>query len=161
MKKFFVNHRWIAEIFAVMIVLLLATVVFASSFWTQKNTRFSGTAGETLAIGDVVCISGTDGKIYKADADDSAKRPAIGVVGKGGLALSIVEVVTNGIIGGQTSATPGARLYLSATAGAITATAPTNAQPLGFVMPGVIGSTGSTTYNIQPQIVGSNGGVAY
>jgi hypothetical protein len=139
MKKFFRNHRWIAEIFAVMIVLLIATVVLAGEFWIQKNARFSGTAGETLATGDVVCIGATDGKIYKAIASDATKRPAIGVINKGGAALSIVEVITNGILAGQTSATPGARLYLSATAGTITTTAPTNAQPLGFVMPGVIG----------------------
>jgi len=129
----------------------------AASYWQAKNTRFAATAGETLTVGDVVCIAGSDGKAYKADANDASLRPAVGVIGKGGVSGTTVEVVQKGILAGQTGASPGARLFLSETAGAITATAPTNAQPLGFVLPGTAGSSSSITYFIDVTIEASAG----
>ncbi|MGD0020824.1 MAG: hypothetical protein ABSC54_00830 [Smithellaceae bacterium] len=149
---------FIAELAAILVVLFIATV-YAGSFWQTKNIRISGTAGETLATGDAVCIKAADSKIWKADADDSSLRPAIGVIGKGGAAGATVEIVMDGILTGQTSASPGARVYLSATtAGALTTTVGTNAQPMGFVMPQTVGTSGaSTIYYVRPVIVGTGG----
>lgn len=135
---------------------LLAGPVLAAN-WQQKYERFSATAGETLATGNVVCISGSDGKAYKADADDAAKRPAVGVIGKGGASGAKVEIITRGMIAGMAAATAGGRLYLSTTAGALMNTAPTNAQALGFVVPPDPAATAGTVYFIKVQIPTSLG----
>lgn len=152
-----------------LIPLLTALLIFVFTFvaiqsavatevWKQKFARFSATAGETLAIGDVVYIKTADGEAYKADADNSAARPAVGVIGKGGGSDATVEIVTQGILGGQTAASPGVRLFLSTTAGAIdySGTAPTNEQCLGFVMPDADGGQ-SGVYYISVQMPQNDG----
>lgn len=139
-------------------LLALTSLADAAAGWRAKYERISAVAGETLATGNVVCISGSDGYAYKADADDSTLRPAIGIVGKGGSSGATVEIVTRGILTGQTAASPGARLFLDATtAGTIAASAPTNAQPVGWVMPGTAGTATSTTYYINVNIPNSAG----
>jgi len=130
------------------VIFVLALVVMpahAGEVWRQKFERFSATAGETLSIGDVVCIKNADGLAWKADADSSTLRPAVGVIGKGGAANATVEIVPSGILTGQTELSEGYRLFLSATAGAMTTTAPTNAQIVGFVLPAAPGDTGAST----------------
>ena len=143
-------------------VFMVVMPVFAASDWAQKNIRFAATAGETLAIGDVVCIKAADGKAYLADANDSTLRPAVGIIGKGGATGATVEIVNDGVLIGQTQVSPGQRLFLSDTAGDLTITAPTNAQLLGWVMPGnttaTIGTSGR--YYIRIQMPASTG-VAY
>jgi hypothetical protein len=139
-----------------MLIMIFAAVVFigvayAGSYWQVKNDRFSGTAGETLTVGQVACIKASDNKIYKADADDATLRPAIGVIGKGGAVNTIVEIVTDGILAGASNATPGERLYLSATAGSITTTAPNNPQVIGFGLPGTTANV-TTTYKIHVEL---------
>jgi len=146
-------------------VLVLAFVfmaiqpVEATEVWRQKFARFSATAGESLSIGDVVYIKSSDGEAYKADADDSSKRPAVGIIGKGGSADDTVEIVTHGILAGQSKTTPGLRLFLSTTAGAIiiTGTAPTNEQCLGFVMPNPDDVDSSPIYYINVQMPQNDG----
>lgn len=149
-----------AAILALILALLAAAAMPASAaeYWKQKWVRFSATAGETLAIGDVACIK-TDGKAYKADANDSSLRPAVGVIDKGGAANATVEVVSMGILEGQTAASAGGRLFLSETAGAFTTTGPTNAQVLGWVMPTAGSVATSTTYfiNVLPEPSGGAG----
>jgi hypothetical protein len=143
-----------------MFVMLLAFTVpsWAAISWQQKNSRFTGLAGETLVAGDVVAILPSTGAIWKADADVSTLRPAVGVIGKGGAAGAYVEVVVSGVITGMTAASPGARLFLdAATAGAITTTAPTNAQALGWVLPGSAAAATSTKYYIHLTIPNSAG----
>ena len=142
--------------FTLVMVALLAVVLCA---WTEAQAgeyfkmsygRFSAIAGATLATGDVVCISGSDGYAYKADANDSDKRPAVGIIGKGGATAARVEIIFLGQLAGQTAASPGARLFLSETAGAFTTTGPTNAQALGWVLPGeTAGGSSSTDYFIS------------
>jgi hypothetical protein len=150
--------RFITELAAILVVLLI-TIAFAGSLWQTKNIRISGTAGETLVAGNAVCIKSTDAKIYKADADDTTLRPSIGVIDKGGAAGAIVEIVMDGILTGQTAASPGARVYLSAsTAGALTVTAGTNPQVMGFVMPQTVAVGTSTIYYVKPVISGTNVG---
>jgi hypothetical protein len=95
------------------------------------KTRYKMVAGETLATGDIVYIK-SDGKAYLADADDTAKRPARGVVGKGGAAGANVEILMDATLGGFSGLTPGATQYLSNTAGEWTETAATDYQPCGF-----------------------------
>jgi hypothetical protein len=131
------------------VIFLLATVAPASAAiqWSQINMRFSATAGETLATGDVVCIKGTDGLAYKGDPSNSVLRPIVGVVGKGGATGKTVEIVTDGIITGMTKASPGARLYATI-GGAFTTSAPTTYQQvIGWVLPGT--TSGSTTYYVR------------
>jgi hypothetical protein len=147
---------------AIMFMFITALPVMAASDWAQKIVRFPATAGETLVAGNVVCISTTDGKAYKADANDSALRPAIGIIGKGGATNATVEIVVEGILTGQTQVSPGQRLYLSETAGALTITEPTNAQLMGWVLPGNTTATiaSSGRYFIRTQMP-SSAGAAY
>jgi hypothetical protein len=93
--------------------------------------RFKGTAGETLAVGEVVCIKAADGKIYQADANGTLTYPAIGVIGMGGASAAEVEVLQEPVVQGFTGLTPGKDQFLSETAGGITETAPTLAQKVG------------------------------
>lgn len=137
-----------------LVVVMLLTMMMASQanaeYWKQKFSKFAATAGETLATGDVVCIKGSDGLAYKADADSATLRPAVGVIGKGGATNATVEIVVEGILAGQTINTPGQRLYLSAaTAGALTSIAPANEQCLGWVLPSETGVTSSGNYYIK------------
>ena len=137
MKKF-IRKRW-SLILAIMIAafVIFAAQAQATEYWKQKFERFSATAGETLSIGDVVCIYSPDSRAYKADADNTALVPAVGVIGKGGSNGETVEIVTRGILAGQCNdVSPGQRLYLSTTAGAFTTATSNYAQPLGVALPG-------------------------
>ena len=87
---------------------------------------FSFIAGTTLAIGDVVYMH-TDGEVAKADADAVTSMPAIGICVGSGTDGNAVDVLVQGIMH-DTSAfdtfTVGADIFVSTTAGAVTATAP-------------------------------------
>ncbi len=87
---------------------------------------FSFIAGTTLAIGDVVYMH-TDGEVAKADADAVTSMPAIGICVGAGTDGNAVDVLVQGIMH-DTSAfdtfTVGADIFVSTTAGAVTATAP-------------------------------------
>lgn len=100
----------------------------------QAYARFSCTAGETLTAGNVVMIKDADGYCYKADANDAALRPAVGVIGKGGASGASVEVIVQGIISGWTTLSEGSPGYLSETAAAITQSAPAYAQQVGYAI---------------------------
>lgn len=149
MKKLFKFRNIIAIMLALfMVSAFVATNAGATESWKQKFVRFAGTAGETLVVGDPVCIAAADGQVYKADANSSTRRPCVGVIGKGGAAEATVEIVTIGIITGQTAASPGARIFVSDGAGVLTSTAPTNAQVVGWVATDTIDTATSTTYFI-------------
>ena len=87
---------------------------------------FSFIAGTTLAVGDVVYMH-TDGEVAKADADAVTSMPAIGICVGAGTDGNAVDVLVQGIMH-DTSAfdtfTVGADIFVSTTAGAVTATAP-------------------------------------
>lgn len=157
MKSYFKKTAIIALL--MLFALALAMPAIAAEYFKQKVVRFSATAGETLAAGDIVCIKGSDGEAYKADANDSNLRPAVGVIGKGGAGDTTVEIVAIGVLAGQPAASPGARLFLSETAATFTTTGPTNAQTLGWVLPGA-SATSSTNYFINVTVP-SSGGAAY
>lgn len=145
-------------------VMALAPTAQAAEFWKQRFAQFSATAGETLATGDVVCIYSADSQAYKADADDAGKRFAVGVIDKGGAAGETVGIVISGILTGQTAASAGSRLYLSATAGAFTVTSNAWGQVIGMVMEGTkteISSSQSTTYFVQVMPISASGEMTY
>ena len=91
---------------------------------------FKAQAGESLAKGEVVYISGISGNttiVSKADADDASKMPAFGLVAAAASSGNPVDIYTNGILSEiDTSAySEGDELFVSTTAGALTATPPT------------------------------------
>lgn len=89
--------------------------------YTADSEGISITAGENLAIRDVVYISTTDGKAYKCDADDPTKLDWIGVMAEAVLMNNTGRCYTDGnTVGGFTGLTTGEWYELSSTAGAIT-----------------------------------------
>jgi len=93
---------------------------------------FSGTAGENLSAGEVVCVDTSDGKVYKADADNSNRMPAVGIVFEDASAGSTVWVQFAGKCSKFSGLTTGALYYVSTTAGALTTSPPSNnAQIVG------------------------------
>jgi hypothetical protein len=93
-------------------------------------TLFKASAGEALAKGDVVYISGISGNttiVSKADADDASKMPAFGIAAAAASANTPVDVYTSGILSGidTSSFSEGDELFVSTTAGVLTATPPT------------------------------------
>ena len=93
-------------------------------------TLFKAQAGETLAKGDVVYISGISGNttvVSKADADDAAKMPAFGLVAAAASSGNPVDVYTFGELSGldTSSFSEGDELFVSITTGTLTNSAPT------------------------------------
>jgi hypothetical protein len=91
---------------------------------------FKAKAGEALAKGDAVYISGIDGNttvVSKADADDATKMPAFGLAAKTVANNAALEVYTFGTLSNvdTSSYSEGDELFVSTTAGALTDTAPT------------------------------------
>jgi hypothetical protein len=103
------------------------------------NQDIVAVAGENIAAGNSVYISDgsggkTSGRWYKADADDTYSSSAALLVGMAPYAITsgatgVVRI--SGRITGLSSLTAGATYYISATAGAITATAPSNLRTIG------------------------------
>lgn len=97
------------------------------------TTDITGTAGEALAVRDVVYLSDgsgslTAGRWYKADADLNYRSSTAGLVGVVPAAISSGEsgsIRLSGRLTGFTGLTAGAAQYVSATAGGVTGTAPT------------------------------------
>jgi len=92
---------------------------------------FKAKAGEAIDKGEVVYVSGISGNtpvVALADADDSSKMPAFGLVLTAASLNGSTEVVTFGTISGvDTSAfSVGDTLYVSTTAGELT-----NSKPAG------------------------------
>lgn len=126
-----IGQKFMAALALFVVLSFVTTDAFAAYNVKQAWTRFSATAGETLATGDVVMLKDADGKAYEADANDAALRPAIGIIGKGGASGATVEIITSGILTGWTSLTEGAPGYLSDTVSLITQTAPSYVQVIG------------------------------
>lgn len=97
-----------------------------SSDLTASGLKVSMTAGESLAAGDV-CYLKSDGKMWKADADDTDTYPALA------LALATISADASGefLLKGffrddSYTNTVGGSIYLDTTAGGITQTAPSD-----------------------------------
>jgi len=102
---------------------------------THKGVVIEFLAGESLAVGDWVYMSTVDGRVSKADSNDTGDDghyPAIGVaVSAQGSAGSAVQILTHGVYNdsdgfGDSDLTEGKQLFLSETAGTVTATAPSD-----------------------------------
>jgi hypothetical protein len=123
------------------------------------TVSFMATAGEALTAGDVLCV-GTDGKMYKADSDAAGKQMVTGVAGAnatqdnpvGVAAFSGVKAALNSNLA---AATPGDVLYLTATAGTASTTAPTasgnQVWRVGYVQ--TAGAAGANVIIFQPQYI--------
>jgi len=90
---------------------------------------FAAKAGEALAMGDVVYVSGVSGNepvVSKADADDASKMPAFGLAEADASLNAAVNVVTFGTLYDLDTSgfTAGDTVYVSTTAGGLTATKP-------------------------------------
>ena len=85
---------------------------------------FSFTAGATLAVGDVVYM-GTGGKVLLADANATTSMPALGICTSASTDTNPVDVMIQGLMKlTGWSFTVGADIFISGTAGDVTATAP-------------------------------------
>lgn len=93
-------------------------------------TLFKAQAGEALAKGDVVYISGISGNttvVSKADADVAAEMPAFGVAAAATSINNPVDVYTSGVLAGlnTSSFSEGDELFVSNTPGVLSNTPPT------------------------------------
>jgi hypothetical protein len=106
-----------------LITLLLGLPAAEAAKIDQVRSRIGCTTGEAITVGQPIVLK-SDGLCYKADADDSTLRPAIGIAGNTAGSAGILEVVTAGQVGGLTALTKGGLVYLSTTAGGTTQTKP-------------------------------------
>ena len=117
----------------------LADVEYVTSAITGTSTLsynkiiVNGTAGETLATGNILYLKASDSRWYKADNDDTSTfvDQELGIAQGAGTSGSSISggVLTYGLDSTQKSMTGGTFIFLSATAGA-TSTA-TTSQILG------------------------------
>ena len=96
---------------------------------------FAAKAGEALTKGDVVYVSGVIGNepvVSKADADDASKMPAFGLAETDANLNAAVNVVTFGTLYDLDTSgfTAGDTVYVSTTAGGLTATKPAGESSL-------------------------------
>lgn len=103
------------------------------------------TAGENITAPAWVYIKTSDGKAYKANAGTTS-NPAVGIVFANAVTNGDAQIMFDGVYDWPSGAfTQGATYYLSAsTSGDMTATAPSNAQPLGVAV-------SSTRFRIEPK----------
>lgn len=103
------------------------------------DVDIAGTAGETITAGEVVYLSdGTGGKTagrwYKADADNNYQSTLPACVGFAVISSTSGNAITvrrMGRMTGLSGLTAGTTYYISATAGALTSTAPSNTRRVG------------------------------
>lgn len=116
--------------------------------WSQDNILgvptsdvsvvVTGTAGESLPINQVVYLSDgsggrTAGSWYLADADLSyaSLTPEIGMTPAAIASGASGSILIHGVLTSASGLTPGVKYYVSATAGSLTSTAPTNPRLVG------------------------------
>ena len=126
-----IGQKFTAALVLFVVFAFMTTDAFAAYRVKQTYARFSAVAAETLATGQVVSLK-TDGLAYKADANDAALRPAVGVIGKGGATGAKVEIIVMGILSGWSTLTEGAPGYLSETAAGVTQSSPAYSQQVGY-----------------------------
>jgi hypothetical protein len=120
--------------FSLLLEVLIALAIAAPAqavFVQRALDGFGCVTGEAVTEAQVIMMK-SDGLCYKADADDAALRPALGVAGGKTASGGNLRVITKGQVGGGSSLTKGAAVYLSTTAGGTTQTQPTAfSQPIG------------------------------
>jgi len=110
----------------------LGGMLDGNGFTFNGAIAFEAKAGEALSKGNAVYVSGVSGNkpvVMKADADDAAKMPTFGIAETDTNLNANVNVVTFGTVYEiDTSAySAGDELYVSTTAGELTATKPSGA----------------------------------
>ncbi|MEK9722052.1 MAG: hypothetical protein VW405_01030 [Rhodospirillaceae bacterium] len=146
-----------------------------STLWTADNINavpassaaldIDGTAGEALTEGDVVALSsGAGGRVagrwYKADADDTDLSSLSGDVGMVVADIASGEtgsIRLGGRITGLSALSAGTKYYASATAGALTSSAPANWRLVGvadtttsvLLTPPPVAVNGATVSNLD------------
>lgn len=99
---------------------------------TTNEDIISGEAVDGSVTPQVVCIKASDGKYYKAKANDSTLVNAYGFVYTNAGNPAAPKIKTAGILGGFTGLTKGAMYYVTDTAGSISTTPSTTCQiPVG------------------------------
>ena len=103
---------------------------------TTNRTVIAGTAGETVAAGNLIYLKASDARWWKADADTTAASDDV-LLGIAQGAGTAGVAITNGVLiygrdSNQSGMTPGATYYVSGTAGAISATPGTNNVSIGI-----------------------------
>lgn len=134
------------KITVIIALLICIAVAVNADEWKSKGYSWSGTAGTTIATGDVLCLDATLGKLYPAKIDNAGRAKVVGVAGN--LGQSSVEVVTQGLLytTDLTSQTIGAKIYPSTTAGKFTASTTSTQNPIAKVKST---TTSGTTLIIQ------------
>lgn len=129
------------------------------------NVDVTGTAGEAITAGDVVYLSDgsgalTAGRWYKADSDNTYSSSLAGVIGLAPSAISSGASGSIRLVGrvtGLSGLSAGTTYYVSATAGGLTSTAPTNRRLVGAA-----DTTTSLVVGPDPtRTVGTAGGLLY
>lgn len=119
----------------------------------MRNQLENIVAGEAITAPALVYFDGVDGKAYLASAattDNPAQAIVLVDCTEGGDGQAYFSGEVDYAFGSVSKGTP---LYLSATAGEITDTAPTNAQRVGFVL-----SATTAMFNFQAFAGGVDGG---
>lgn len=108
------------------------------------NENFNGLAINTLTTGEAidgsstpqaVCIKTSDGKVYKADADDTTRTQFYGFINSNAANASTPYILVNGLVPGFSGLTVGAMYYVTDTPGAISTTPSTSASmPVGIAV---------------------------
>ncbi len=106
-----------------------------------------GTAGETIAVGNLVYLKTDDGKWWKTDANTGGTvyEVKFGFAQGAADADGAVNILIGGVDKNQSGLTPGAIYYASDTAGAISSSAGTINRPIGQALT-------ATTIILDPNI---------
>lgn len=126
---------------------------------SNVNLDIDGTAGESLAAGDVVYLSDgtgsrTQGSWYKADADLTYASTAARAIGMAPSAIasgSSGTIRTAGVVTVTGPLSSGLPYYVSATAGGLTAAPPTNAIRVGGALTSTTILLGYTQAPVSPR----------
>lgn len=123
---------------------------------STSNLDVTGTFGETILAGQTVYLSDgsgskTAGQWFLADADftyASTNATDVGMAPSAAASGASGTIRLAGYVTGLSGLTAGTDYYISATAGALTATAPVNARLMGR-------ADSTTTFVLMPQSVSS------
>jgi len=125
----------LASLVMLAIFLFVGISAADAAYYPKKVwARISATTGQAITAGQMVAIADADGYAYKADADVSTLRPAVGIAGASAASGAKVEIIVSGVISGWSSLTEGSPGYLSETAGAVTQSTPSYSQQVGIAI---------------------------
>lgn len=110
--------------------------------------------GEDITAPAWIYFSTVDGKAYKADASNIAHRAVALVTQNCTLSSGYGQAYFSGVVEWPSSLTVGAAYYLSTTAGAMTTTAPTNAQVVGRAVSNTRLIITPATFNTETSLTG-------